>query len=825
MPPMKPSSSPDPAVGIGNVLSEEQLRAPARRRNRVIHACLECRRRKMKCGKGDPCENCSSSGRTCVYVNSANSDAEFRRKLAEMKEAKDSLDSRLLSHKRGSRRRKRTNLGDEKGSTDDSDSGSETGYLEPTPLAVQDAAHADGVDDDVDNLGVKIGRMWLGERIGGLYRPKIADEVWSSLEHCEKGPSPLAASPAGVSPQSQSDSVSTTPSMTILVGHVDPNIVLTDHLPPRYITDKLLDHYWIAVHPIIRIVHRPSFAQRYETLWECVEQTVPAIPSIAAIVYAVLLAASISLSEDEAFRISHTPRHQLQNQLKLGAETALSRAQLLKAFKVETLQAFVAYLLPMTTNQISRAHSVVTGMAVRLAECMGLHRDPTEFGFSPAECQTRRLIWYQICYLDLKTSELQGPRPFIHRDGYTTQLPLDVGLTSGPAWNDMIFTMIRFECQEMQRQCLTHRNRIDQRRLTVTKAVAKIEAFRVAMDVKYGPYIHGSRQLPMQRMAGVLLRLWVSMLYMIPLHRYMNSVTYRMPDRLRQIVLLKGTEMLEASVELETAEDFTPWKWYNAAYHTYHTALLLLVEVFNFPRRREATRIWQCLDFIFAEPLATVPNLQPAGVTPTLREILDHRDVKARYLLTIISQRMRHYHNTKGSKLPSHFTESMIVITPQNIGEESDPRMPLNYAHGEPVENNATDPAYVSDVHPSSQSAVEPDSGYGSNAFHLNNHFAQPFVHTTNTWVPSYAEYSPWPQNCGSQFDSEASNLLYPGYYSGTTMSTTPNDSRSTSYVASQAGDPVDIDPQLLQIDWTLWDSIFPPLGNDGMLDIPDDFV
>lgn len=60
--------------------------------------------------------------------------------------------------------------------------------------------------------------------------------------------------------------------------------------------------------------------------------------------------------------------------------------------------------------------------------------------------------------------------------------------------------------------------------------------------------------------------------FLIPLHRPLNSVTYRIPDRLRQIVLTKGTDALEAAVELESAENLQQWAWYLGAYHQYHTA-------------------------------------------------------------------------------------------------------------------------------------------------------------------------------------------------------------------------------------------------------------
>jgi hypothetical protein len=49
--------------------------------------------------------------------------------------------------------------------------------LEPTPLAVQDAAYYEDADDDVMDLGVLVGKMRLTERVGGFVRPKFSQEV------------------------------------------------------------------------------------------------------------------------------------------------------------------------------------------------------------------------------------------------------------------------------------------------------------------------------------------------------------------------------------------------------------------------------------------------------------------------------------------------------------------------------------------------------------------------------------------------------------------------------------------------------------------------
>lgn len=54
-------------------------------------------------------------------------------------------------------------------------------YLEETPLALTDNAYDDDADDDLSDLGFVMGKMRLTERVGGYFRPKMAEEVGSRI--------------------------------------------------------------------------------------------------------------------------------------------------------------------------------------------------------------------------------------------------------------------------------------------------------------------------------------------------------------------------------------------------------------------------------------------------------------------------------------------------------------------------------------------------------------------------------------------------------------------------------------------------------------------
>lgn len=168
------SSATPPSVAASSAPSR-----PIRRRMRMITSCLECRRRKLKCNKSQPCTNCQKFGRECVFLSSKLDEASQLR-LTEMKEKVGSLERQLERDVAKSTSRaayqQRIIADDVEGDFDDERD------LEITPMVALDLTYdtygdeLDGADDIID-LGIQVGKMRITERIGGLNRPRISEEV------------------------------------------------------------------------------------------------------------------------------------------------------------------------------------------------------------------------------------------------------------------------------------------------------------------------------------------------------------------------------------------------------------------------------------------------------------------------------------------------------------------------------------------------------------------------------------------------------------------------------------------------------------------------
>jgi hypothetical protein len=355
-----PDVTPPPAESVPEHVSSSHTtsqHAPrVRRRNRMITSCLECRRRKLKCDRSHPCKNCVTKGhRDCIFIAPA-LDQASQLKLTEIKEKVGSLE-RMLE-----RDIARPGLGSavfanakiERTLPDDVDDdlpgADDERDLEPSPLVVIDALYEDDADDDdLLDLGIQIGKMRITERIGGFFRPRVSQELEYSLSSqkdstADSDPTKALPSYDYVIP----GPAHITPSPGFFFGQPTSTSSLIDYLPSRLAADRLIKQHFTAVYPIAQTVHRFTFEKEYESFWDEVSLGIEPPSSIQALVFAAMFSGAISMDEAALLRDFGVAKEKLIMNFKLGTESALCRAHFLRTTKIETIQAFVMYLVSLT---------------------------------------------------------------------------------------------------------------------------------------------------------------------------------------------------------------------------------------------------------------------------------------------------------------------------------------------------------------------------------------------------------------------------------------------------------------------------------------------
>lgn len=606
--------------------------------------------------------NCTRFKRDCLYLAPA-MDAQSQQKLAEIKERMGALEKGL--EREVKEKSAKTHLGGanvlrqdvasgtktEEGDDGDDDlvEGEDDEALEPTPLAALDAGYEDNGDDEMMDLGVQMGKMRITDRIGGWIRPKLVDELNDTLMDVMAGKSRWSKSPLSndhrqLAGESSKVKLQASPKSYIGPGpdYIAPassfffpgtnaSTTLMDYLPSKDAADQLIAQYYRSVHEIAKIVHRPTLEAQYTLFWNNIATGTEPLPSLQAILFAAMFSAAVSLTDGQAITRFNTSKAALVDSLRSGTEMALSKANFLRTTKVDTMQAFTMYLIPLVRAEVSRAHSALVGTAIRLAECMGLHRDGSQYNMTPIEIHVRRMIWHQLCFLDQRTCEATGPRPQIRRDDYDTKFPYnvdDVDLIdpSGPVedrpyWTDNTLFRIRAEMLEMRRMMWFDIIALDKKKKTLTSVLVRVQKWRASFEERWSQIVEGFA--PVRVVTRHIVALGINGLYLTILHRYLFSTTTKMPDRLRQVLIESGLAQMENAIALETTPELAPWVWYKGAFNQYHSALLLMVEVYAYPMRKDAPRIWKCLDYIFDIPPHLSPKQKAELVITDLRDRME----------------------------------------------------------------------------------------------------------------------------------------------------------------------------------------------------------
>ncbi|KAM7211144.1 Fungal specific transcription factor domain containing protein [Rhypophila decipiens] len=216
------------------------------------------------------------------------------------------------------------------------------------------------------------------------------------------------------------------------------------------------------VEPLYKVLHIPSVASMVETISKS-----PKTASKAddCLLFAIYHFAVFSMSEQECMEKLGQPSVSLRQRYHSAARQALVRASFLKTTDMTVLQALVLFLLACRQYYDPHTFWILTGVAVRIAQRIGLHRDGERLGLAPFQVQMRRRLFYQLMPLDATASQMSGIGIMMPPDNWDTQPAFNVNddqlwpaMTEPPqeqqkgGATDMMFCLSRFCIGKSMRQ-------------------------------------------------------------------------------------------------------------------------------------------------------------------------------------------------------------------------------------------------------------------------------------------------------------------------------------------------------------------------------------
>ncbi|KAI8371014.1 fungal-specific transcription factor domain-containing protein [Blakeslea trispora] len=384
------------------------------KRQRVSKACEQCRRKKVKCDGALPfCNNCSMQGFTCHYKESTKKRGPPKGYIEAIEGRLHRLEALLGSIVQEDDPRSQAII-------DELNAPLETAYGELVrprpmrretlssldsdlnPLSIMEPAilqknQSDKEDEDQDESN-NIGNLSIDEngqlryygRSSGFYMLKINKNFQNrSFQFNSKEPA-------------HSDS------HTALPVSIDPF-----EMPPTDLRDHLLSLYFDTFYPLLPILHKQSFVEAIH------DPTLPSSPP--PILLNAIFAVASRISPD--VRVRAAP-----DKPETAGDLFFERARMLldlewDSFRASTVQA----LLLMSSHQNGALKTtrgwLYSGMAIRMSQNLGLHRNCDTWDLSPTEKENRKRAFYCCFVIDRLSCAMHGKSPMIDERDYDTPYP------------------------------------------------------------------------------------------------------------------------------------------------------------------------------------------------------------------------------------------------------------------------------------------------------------------------------------------------------------------------------------------------------------------
>ncbi|OAA43604.1 Transcription factor [Metarhizium rileyi] len=382
----------------------------------------------------------------------------------------------------------------------------------------------------------------------------------------------------------------------------------TTHYHPSTIhIFQLWQVYIDNINSLLKITHVPSFQAQ---VIQASSNLQNAPKNTEALMFGIYCMAVTSLDDAEVEKMFGRTKKAVLAQFFEGLQQALLNAGLMRFNDFISLQAYLLYLFAIRWFVDPRQIFCLIGIAVRIAQRMGLHRDPAGYGLPPFEVEQRRRLWWTIVSYDRRVGETTGSTITSLSSGGDCRLPLNVNDSdlhvdgkelpsphSGPT--EMLFALTRLEiamavvsscnrdgvkaaASDKPSPSSAASSSSKQASAAPTVRIAgqdsptyTLEGFCAHMESKY--LEHCDPEIPLHFLTLTMTRQALSKMRVINYLVRMYSADEPLKDTERDYLFLLSVQMVEYDNVVHASDSLRPFRWF-AAHHFPFPAYMFLVQ-------------------------------------------------------------------------------------------------------------------------------------------------------------------------------------------------------------------------------------------------------
>ncbi|KAI1259677.1 mitogen-activated protein kinase [Xylariaceae sp. FL1019] len=383
---------------------------------------------------------------------------------------------------------------------------------------------------------------------------------------------------------------------------------LTTLYPSHESAMKLWKVYTENVDPLCRVLHIPTISRMVEVVSPC---SANATKVQECLLFSIYYAAIHSLHPGDCETLFSEPRAVLLSRFQAAVHQALVNVSFLRTAEMPVMQAYVLYLIACRSTMDPHTYWILVGVAIRLAQRIGLHRDGEALGLPPFEVQMRRRLFWQLLPLDGYSGQMSGTGIFISPNSWDTKMPLNCsdtsiwpGMTSPPVEasgaSDMIFVLPKVELSNFYIRTSVSspspQGRLGQKSGPELSAlISRVESLVEEKYLRYCDIINPLHflTLAITRSALNMLRLRSSMSYLL---------SSTLADTQRRSMCTTALKILDTDLALYANPAIRKFRWHLANFFLRDAILTILFSLlktgfFSTPERDE---VWDKIKTIFA---------------------------------------------------------------------------------------------------------------------------------------------------------------------------------------------------------------------------------
>ncbi|OGE54586.1 hypothetical protein PENARI_c006G10685 [Penicillium arizonense] len=558
------------------------------------NSCVVCHNRKVKCDRQDPCSNCSKADVECIY----RAPPPPRRRKRE---------TGSVSQGRGKSLRR-----------DDPDG---SGSVTPNRGRMGQASTKKSGS----------GRMIMKDG-NSVY---LDTNLWTSVSN----ELPDAADVLGdVSDSAADDFDQDAGDEVVLLSTSATRESLTGLHPNPLHIFKLWQAFLENVNPLTKIIHAPTVQQQ---ILEAMSDLPKISRELEALMFSIYCIALVSLQAADVEKSFGESKKSLLSKCRRGAQLAFKNASLLRTSSSMVLQAFMLYLLCM--RSFSDPHTIWTlcGIATRIAQRIGIHRDGSSHGISVFDTEIRRRIWFQLMIIDATSAQFCGVASTPLPGAIDVQPPmnandsdLDPRMTE-PAYEkegptEMIFCLARSAfgkwlhrwSKEAEGSNTGPWAFLTSSSMTLSEKDKAIDELEAHMENNF--FRHCDKSIPLHIATSMMASSAIHYTRLMAHHPRQYSDPSCIPQSEKDIIFEHALKMTEHADYAQTCSAVQKYSWHMVNHVPWDAIILILSDMRHRRDPEEKSKVWHLIGNVYSRNLR-----ESKGIQTPLHRAIQHLIVRA----------------------------------------------------------------------------------------------------------------------------------------------------------------------------------------------------